>query len=102
MQYNNTMPPAYQKELSEWEFDKLVLCKSTIAETMLLQRVRVTDSKPLTTSNLEEGLFEYLGVNTRALYYIQRGYCNFTVYFENAMDRDDFNNLVEKYTEKTR
>lgn len=102
MQYNNTMPPVYQKELSEWEFDKLVLCQSTLAETMLLQRVRVTDSKPLASGNLEEGLFEYLGVNTRGLYYIQRGYCNFTVYFENAMDRDDFNNLVEKHAEKTR
>jgi len=46
-------------------------------------------------------LFEYLGINTRALYYIQRGYCNFTVYFENAMDKDDFTNLIQKYAEKT-
>lgn len=101
MEYNNRMQPTYQKELSEWEFDKLVLCHSTLAETMLLQRVRVADSKPLVKGDLEQNLFEYLGINTRALYYIQRGYCNFTVYFENAMDRDDFGNLVKKYAEKT-
>jgi len=46
-------------------------------------------------------LFEYLGINTREFYYIQRGYCQFTVYFKSIMDRNDFEKLVEKYAKKT-
>tara|TARA_B110000495_G_C22877214_1_gene511616 strand:- start:603 stop:818 length:216 start_codon:yes stop_codon:yes gene_type:complete len=70
---------------------------------MLLQRVRVADTKPnyVHEGELESGLLEYLGINARGLYYIQRGYCNFTAYFEMLKDRDDFDNLIQKYAEKT-
>ena len=70
-----------------------------LAETMLLQRVRVADTKPnyVHEGELESGLLEYLGINARGLYYIQRGYCNFTAYFEMLQDQNDFNDLVEKY-----
>ena len=91
--------PIYKNELSEWEFDKLCQCRGSLAETMLLQRVRVADTKPnyVHEGELESGLLEYLGINARGLYYIQRGYCNFTAYFEMLQDQNDFNDLVEKY-----
>lgn len=91
--------PTFENELTEWEFDNLVKCRSGIAESMILNRVRVKDSK--TSDTLENSLFEYLGINTREFYYIQRGYCQFTVYFKSIMDRNDFEKLVEKYAKKT-
>ena len=90
----------YKNQLNEWEFEKLVQCHSAVAETMLLQRVQVGDTTHASKPNLEDGLLDSIGINARGLYYINRGYCCFTAYFENPKDRDDFLNLVNKYSQK--
>lgn len=90
----------YKNQLNEWEFEKLVQCHSEVAETMLLQRVQVTDTAHPSKPNLEDGLLDNIGINARGLYYINRGYCCFTAYFQDPTDRDDFANLVHKYSQK--
>mgnify|MGYP000663299512 CR=1 FL=1 len=94
-----SIQPIYRNELSEWEFDKLCQCRGSLAETMLLQRARVANTKPSYVEDgvVEAGLLEYIGINARGLYYIQRGYCNFTAYFEILNDQIDFLNMVEKH-----
>ncbi len=93
-------PLTYKNQLNEWEFEKLVQCQSAIVETMILQRVQVHDTKSPAHTDLEDGLLDNIGINARGLYYINRGYCCFTAYFENPKDRDDFLNLVNKYSQK--
>ena len=90
----------YKNQLTEWEFDKLVDCHSPIAETMILQRVQVVDSTHAMKPNLEESLLDNIGINARGFYYINRGYCCFTAYFQNEKDQHDFANLVNKYSQK--
>tara|TARA_Y100000385_G_C12709770_1_gene474108 strand:- start:301 stop:597 length:297 start_codon:yes stop_codon:yes gene_type:complete len=90
----------YKNQLSEWEFDKLVNCHSSLAETMLLQRVQVFDSTHPMKPNLEESLLDNIGINARGFYFINRGYCCFTAYFEHPADQHDFANLVNKYSQK--
>ena len=90
----------YKNQLNEWEFEKLVQCHSTVAETMLLQRVQVSDTTHASKPNLEDGLLDNIGINARGLYYINRGYCCFTAYFQDPKDRDDFAMLVHNYSRK--
>lgn len=90
----------YKNQLNEWEFEKLVQCHSEVAEAMLLQRVQVSDTTHTSKPNLEDGLLDNIGINARGLYYINRGYCCFTAYFQDPKDRDDFATLVHKYSQK--
>lgn len=90
----------YKNQLNEWEFEKLVQCQSAIVETMILQRVQVHDTKSPAHTDLEDGLLDSIGINARGLYYINRGYCCFTAYFQDPKDRDDFAILVQNYSQK--
>ena len=92
--------PQYINELSEWEFEQLCACHSPIAEAMLIQRTRVTDTLKFATTTAEENFFEYLGINSQNPYYIRRAYNSFTVYFHSLVDKDNFEGVVNQFSQK--
>jgi len=91
------LPPIWPGQLSDWEWAQLVSCHAELAEKMLMQRVRIHNSKPMLSEHFEDNVFEFLGINSQAAYYIHRGYGYFTVYFEAIIDMDRFREMFEKY-----
>lgn len=88
-----------EKQLTDFEFDMLAKCGSDVVEKMIKQRVRVTDRCLAGESTVDSAL-DYVVLNARDTFYVQRGYHNVTVYFSNALDYDNFSNLIATYSQK--
>lgn len=83
-----------EKQLTEYEFEMLAKAGSPLVEKMIMQRVRVSDRM---SEDIVSYAMDYVEVNTKGMYYLNREYQRVTVYFADPIDCENFNTVVKSY-----